>query len=102
MLEGGTAQEGRGPHGSQLMSWPLDSRVNTKTCSFSELDRGGTNFTLIRISISTNHGVLSLRPALCSWVINIIPMAQITKLRCLKTYAKRTPSRPSPPHFCRH
>lgn len=87
MLEGGTAQEAGRPHGSQLMSWPLDSRDNTKTCSFSELDRGGTNFTLIQISICANHGVLSVRPALCLLVINIIPMAQITKLRCLKTHA---------------
>lgn len=54
-LERGTVQEKRGSHGSQLMSFPLNSSDGTKTCSFCEVDGGGTNFSLMLTSVATNY-----------------------------------------------
>lgn len=51
---GGTAWEERGPHGSQLKSFPLDVSDSKNTCSFLEGDKGGTNFSLILVLIATN------------------------------------------------
>lgn len=41
-------------HGSQIKSFPLDSRDSSNTCTFLEADVGRTNFSLISVLIATN------------------------------------------------